>query len=914
MLASLVDVRAEERRAAGAAFLSLFGIIAGHTILETGRDALFLARLPPSQLPWVYLAMAVLAVLVSEVPTPKLRKRWLGGLSAALVGAAAVTFAFWAFGSWRSPWALRALYVWTGLVGNLVVLKLWLILGDIYTITQAKRIYKVVGAGSVLGAVAGATLARFISLRLGADHLLLAAAAVMLATGLGPALLLRSPRRSRRARPAGRMPRSFAQIREELQKQPYVTRLAGLVLASTVALTLADYVFKSAVARSIPPQNLGSFFAGFYMILNLLALVTQVFLMGFLLRALRLHGAMSVLPVLLGLGAGAVAFGGGLLAALLLKGADGALRQSVHRTCNELLFVPIPDGLRARVKPVIDVLGQRGGQALASVFILSELTLNRGDTRLAAAAGVLCVVWIVVALELRPHYVELFRATLREGSLLSSAELPELDLGSLEVLFATLNSRDDAEVVAALDLLAEEGRVRLIPALILYHPSPTVALKALDLLAGSGRADFLPIADRLLSHADPRLRAAALRARSTVASDETLLREAMKDESPLVRATALVGLVAGGWVADEAQHALDEVLARKDPAAWRELALAIAARPVPVFEPTLLELAGSPDSDVQAAVAEAMGRLQRPAFLPALLPMLSSHQARTAARSAFPSHGAEALRFLDEALADAELPLEIRRHVPRTISRFPGPDAIPILERHLARESNGLVRFQVLRGLGRAAANHPEVALDQRIIEEVLRRTLEACFRLTHWQRVLREGAEQDPRRRTDGHTLLATLLRDKQTHALERAFRILGLRLRGEDVQGIYRGLRSSKPKIRAGSRELLENLTQPPERGALLALVDDAPGANPLDGAGAYYQPRPLLYEELLGMLLSASGETVSSVAAYHVGELGLTELGPKLEALKAREAGFFVERVVERALSLLSGPPGKEWTPAG
>ena len=33
--------------------------MAAHTLLETARDALFLARLPPSRLAWVYLAIAV---------------------------------------------------------------------------------------------------------------------------------------------------------------------------------------------------------------------------------------------------------------------------------------------------------------------------------------------------------------------------------------------------------------------------------------------------------------------------------------------------------------------------------------------------------------------------------------------------------------------------------------------------------------------------------------------------------------------------------------------------------------------------------------------------------------------------------------------------------------------------------------
>src|SRR4029453_4100325 len=102
--------------------------------------------------------------------------------------------------------------------------------------------------------------------------------------------------------------------------------------------------------------------------------------------------------------------------------------------------------------------------------------------------------------------------------------LPELDLGSLENLFAALNSREDHEVMGAMDVLAAEGRVRLIPALILYHPSQPVVLRALQHFERSDRTDFVPVADRLLSHADHEVRAAALRARTSVAPEETVLR------------------------------------------------------------------------------------------------------------------------------------------------------------------------------------------------------------------------------------------------------------------------------------------------------------------------------------------------------------------------------------------------------
>src|SRR5256885_4624560 len=105
MLRGLTTIRPEERRGAVAAFLTIFGILAGHTLLETARDALFLARLPPSELPGVYLVMAVVAIALFQGPwrAPRVGGRY--GLSLVLVVAGLVTFAFWVLHSPCSPWA-----------------------------------------------------------------------------------------------------------------------------------------------------------------------------------------------------------------------------------------------------------------------------------------------------------------------------------------------------------------------------------------------------------------------------------------------------------------------------------------------------------------------------------------------------------------------------------------------------------------------------------------------------------------------------------------------------------------------------------------------------------------------------------------------------------------------------------------
>ena len=910
MLAPLGDVRPGERRGAVAAFLTIFGILAGHTLLETARDALFLARLPPSELPGVYLVMAVVAIAMFQGPwrAPRIGGRY--GLSLVLVSSGLATFVFWVLHSSRSPWALRALYVWTGILGTMAALQFWIILGELYTVTQAKRIYSVVGLGSVLGAIAGAAIARALTQVWPTKHLILAAAIVFVLTGLGPAMRIRRPKTAL-ATAAGHAASSIVQTVRLFRNDPYIKALGGLVLVSTVALTLADYVFKSTVAHTVAPAHLGTFFASFYMVLNVLALGAQLVLAGWLLRVLGLHRTMWVLPAFVFLGAAGVALGGGLLAALLLKGADGTLRYSLHRTGTELLFVPLPDSLRARAKPVIDVVGQRGGQALASLLILAEITQNRGNTVLATAAAALSVVWIAWATDLKGHYLDLFRSALREGAMRPRGDLPALDLGSLEALFTALNSRDDSEVIGAMELLAEGGRARLIPALVLFHPSRAVVLRALEVFAAAQRTDFVSVADRLLTHEDAEVRAAALRARTAVTPDESLLRRAASDADPLVSATALMGLLSGGWMTDDAQVALEDLMKSSAASSRCALAAAMGAQhvPVPAFEPLLLRLAEDPDEGVQAETATAMGALRLPSFVPALIPMLASTHLRPVARAALVAIGPPALADLDEALRDPHLPHEVRSHVPRTISRFPAEEAAPLLLRQLVLEGDGMVRYKILRGLGRLAAENPGLVLDAAVLHSGTERTLEAVFRLIHWRMVLEEGAAADARRATPGYELLLALLRDKEAHALERLFRLLGLQYRGEDFEKIYRGLRNSSAKVRASSRELLENLVRPPLRDAILAAVDEVPDRARLPRAGALYRATPLSYDDLLARLIEEPGETVRCLAVYHVGELGLAALRPRLEAVRAESgAGLFLLRVVERALSLLRSAPGR------
>src|SRR4051794_27577703 len=135
------DIRPQERRPAIAGFSTLLGITAGHTLMETARDAIFLARLPVSRLAWVYLAIAAIGLLVSQLGGGKGGTITRYAVAISLVVAAGVTALFWLMSGTAHVSFVYALYVWTGVFASWVVVRTWTALGQMFDVSQAKRVY-----------------------------------------------------------------------------------------------------------------------------------------------------------------------------------------------------------------------------------------------------------------------------------------------------------------------------------------------------------------------------------------------------------------------------------------------------------------------------------------------------------------------------------------------------------------------------------------------------------------------------------------------------------------------------------------------------------------------------------------------------------------------------------------------------
>ncbi len=926
MLARALGIRDEDRRDATVAFLTLLGVMTAHALLETARDALFLSKLPARDLPWAYIAIAVLSFGVataSRAVRGRVPRRVTLMLSLLLGGGVTVLFHFLVDS--RSAPTVFAFYVWTGLLATVVVVEFWLLVAEALDVGQAKRVFAIIGAGGLSGAVLGAALASALLVVLRPSSLLLVAGGVLAITAICP--LFFAPGKPAGAKRGAVQPASWTVL---LRREPYLRRLLWVVFASSMVLTGVDYVFKAIASVELAPDQLAPFFARFYAIIGSVALGVQLFMAPRLLRTLGVNGSLLLLPALLLIGSGGFVLTGGLGAALLMRGADGALRHSLHRTGTEILFVPLPPAVRDRYKGFIEAIGQRGGQGMASVLLLGAAATGVRPVDIGVALIVFAGVWLAATSSIKPHYLELFRRNLREGMLETHVEVPDLDLNSLEALIGALSSHNDHEVTAALDLLASYKKTNLVPALILYHPSPDVVLHAFAHFAGAGRSDADRLIDRLISHDDERIRAAALRHTASRAGT-TLLGTLSRDPSPLVRTTAVVELIRRGAIDEwKGGDVLRGIIDGGSPELRRALAFASRELPSGRYSWALIRLAFIPEPGLAVEVARSMAAAPDVEFVPTLARLLAVRDCREDARGALFALGEAALGALDGALTDTTLSRAVRRHLPRTIAHLGGALASQILERRLAVEPDEVVELNIVRALGRMRALDPGLAVDTDALFGEARRTLARGVTLLFWQVVSDRFCREHPQARSAAAEMLMALLADKESRAIERVFRILEVIDPSEEFEVLLAGLKSTDARRRENGRELLSHVVPEPLRSGILAMLGDGPVDARLRQAVRFHDPggrsRPdrtalLLGDALLdrgdhaaavgdldgihveclrAMLLDPS-DAVRSVASYRIAELGLGELETELRTAAAPRDGALAE-LSDRAVELL------------
>jgi AAA family ATP:ADP antiporter len=694
---------------------------------------------------------------------------------------------------------------------------------------------------------------------------------------------------------------------------PLLLRIAGLVVLSTAAALVVDYLFKSTVAHVVAPARLGSFFARYYAVTNGIALVVQLVITGRLVRRIGVVGAVGVMPFLLLTGGiGALLASGTFYLVLGLKAVDGSMRHSLNRVSTELLYLPLPSGARERGKGFVDSVLCRVVQATTAVVLYFLAMRDLATPRILAFIVVaLSVAWLALAATLRRTYLDLFRHALARGGLDPGANV-ELDFASAEAIVESMASPDPNTVVGAMDVLDLHGRSKLIPALVLYHEADAVLVHALGLFGASKRTDWIPLGERLLNHPREVVRIAAVRALARRGRVEAI-RKATDDISSKVQGYAAFHIANGEALADLLEHPLIMVIMRMPGeighASRAGLLAAISDSPDARAAPLLLAFAARAeireDGDTMAQVAAAAARTGDPQFIPIFIARLAQRPGRGAIRDALVAIGEPALDALDEALRDPETPRAVRLHVPRTIACFASQRACDVLLARLTDEKSGFVRYKIVRSLAQLVAGH-KLKADRAQVEKEVRHNLEEHLRLLAQRTALASpGPEPADAEAAQAAALLFGLLDDKLLQSSERAFRLLEIAHPHEDIHRVYTATLSRDVRARANAGEFLDALLarrdQQPLRELLRVVLDDASDRARVAHGAALVPGLVHERDEAIAALVDDHDDALAALAAYHALSLG----GPKLHAAvhRARETRPSLLALGDRFLAALA-----------
>jgi AAA family ATP:ADP antiporter len=354
-----------------------FFVLAANNLIKTLRDSIFLGHHSVSELPYLYIMVAVVAgslIATYTKYTAHVSLVYLIVATNAVILSTVVLFWF-VFTYYDAAWSHYVFYVWSAIVSVTAVSQLWTLVNQVFTPEEGKRSFGFLAAGGTVGGTAaGFGVQWTLSFVPQTSDLLWFVFALYLA----PCVLLICAEQRFEAQMAGRpvLPKEEEEapggrIVELLSGSHYLRRIALLIFASVMVSTLIDFEFKSAAKQAYASTGtLALFFSSYYAWLSVASFFTQVLLTGRALSKLGLQPSLYLTPGALLAGAAGIMFWPSLLIAALTRMADATLRNSIHRTGMEVVYMAVPNGVMRRVKSFLDVVMERIGDAAAGFIIL----------------------------------------------------------------------------------------------------------------------------------------------------------------------------------------------------------------------------------------------------------------------------------------------------------------------------------------------------------------------------------------------------------------------------------------------------------------------------------------------------------------------------------------------------------------
>lgn len=878
-------------------FAYLFLTMAGSVASKAARDALFLARYPATDLPYVDIAVALLVGLFASIyvragARTSLRNVQIGSLLAFAVTAMGF---WWATLQAPGPAAdgrpaeqsgvlFAVIYIWVGALSVMAPSQVWTLANYVMTTREAKRGFGLIGGGAILGWIVGGLATRELVARFGTESTLLWVAVTLFASaGLVWLIWRNRPGNGESdnapATGGGGLWDSFTLVR----RSPYLTSIASVIWLAAFVTTIAGWQFK-AIAKSHVPDtdDLTIFFGLFNTIAGIAALVLQVLFTGRILRVAGIGVTLFIVPIAMAVSGTGLLIFGTLLAVGALKASDQVLRYSIDKATVELLYLPVPAAVTFRVKSFIDTVVYRLGDALGGVAILIfAAVLGLSPVEMTWVTLVAIGGWMWAAFVARLQYVENLRDSIHQHRIdAERAAAPVMERAATDLIVSQLQGTPD-QVLYALHLL-EASQDRFVFTAVrdlIDHESPQVRAHALRILARDQDPDMTARVEPLLYDPHFEVRTEALLYLTQHAHIDPLERIEQLGDFPdfSLRAAMAAFLARPGRAQNvEAARAIVSAMVAEAGEAGRRTRLEAAqllATVPDLFEADLRRLLDDPDPEIVGAAIRAVGRLRKRSLLPRVIRRLADPELTGVAVAVFAGLGDAVSGTLRDYLVDPQTPIEVRREIPGVLQAIATPAAQAVLLESVL-DSDSLVRHRVITALNKLGQIYPERRIDRRLIETVLGAEMLAHYRA--YQVLGTLGAKLE-----DRDDPVVRRLKRSMAHETERVFRLLKILYPEHDMHSAHVGLQAADPVVQDNAVEFLDAVLSPQLRRLVVPLFDR--GVSDRQRAHLADQllgPASGDHEEAVAILRLSRDPWLQSCAAYAIGEFRLLQFREDVE----------------------------------
>ncbi|MXX71253.1 MAG: MFS transporter [Gemmatimonadetes bacterium] len=422
VIARLTGARPEETGIVLLSAAYFFFILSAYYVMRPIREEMGVAG-GVENIPWLFTA-TLAAMLVAHPIFASIVSRW------PRKRFVSITYRFFilnllvyyfvlsgvAEGSTTAVWVGRTFFVWISVFNLFVVSVFWSFMTDIYKERQSRRLFGLIGVGGTLGGIVGSSITAFLVGELSAAALLwfsivLLECAVACVRGLDRRV---GKLRSDSAEPAQASERdpviggSALDGMRRVAGSPYLLGICAFMLLFTVGSTFLYNIQAEIMSRTFSdPAERTSVFARIDLAVNLLTLVTQLFLTGRIMRWLGVGVTLALLPLLsvagfLALGAAPV-FAVFVVFQVLRRAGNFAVAVPTR----EVLYTVLPRRDKYKAKNFNDTFVYRAGDQVGAWSFAGLGALGLGTAALSWFMVPMAGVWLVVALWLGRRQREL---------------------------------------------------------------------------------------------------------------------------------------------------------------------------------------------------------------------------------------------------------------------------------------------------------------------------------------------------------------------------------------------------------------------------------------------------------------------------------------------------------------------------